>query len=136
MQESQASAITSHIADCETCRAKLAETERYISELRELGRLQRGNATEKRREHRIPAADQASMKMVYPEPGHRLDIKVIDVSRSGLKLCVPRFVAPGAVVQIQLPNLIATAEVRYCVRAGDEFHAGVEIQDVFSSSGD
>jgi len=134
MPGGQASIVSSHIAECETCTDKLAQTKKHIAQLAELSRLQAGD-NEKRREHRIPAADPASMKMIYPTAADRVAIKVVDVSSRGLKLCVPQFVAPGVVFQILLKGLIVTAEVRYCLPVGDEFHVGVKIQDVFSSGG-
>src|SRR5712691_7490467 len=130
MPDTQISAITSHLAECETCRDKHAQTAKYISQLAELGRLQVGDR-ERRHEPRIPAAESASMKMVYPSPADRMDINVVNVSKGGLQLRVPEFLAPGVVIQILLKSLIMTAEVRYCLRVEDEFHAGVEIQDIF-----
>jgi len=92
MPDSQASIVSSHIAECETCTDKLAQTKKHIAQLAELSRLQAGD-NEKRREHRIPAGDSASMKMIYPTAADLVAIKVVDVSSRGLKLCVPQFVA-------------------------------------------
>jgi hypothetical protein len=39
----------------------------------------------------------------------------------------------GMMVQVNLRALFILAEVRYCRRAGDEYHAGVLIHDVFSA---
>jgi anti-sigma factor RsiW len=127
-----ASRISSHIAECDVCADNLAQTTAYISRLTELSRSQAG-ASEKRREPRIPIADPASMTMIYPAHADRVAINVVNVSGGGLKLCVPEFVAPGAVFQILLEGLIITAEVRYCLPVGNEFHVGVAIQDIFSS---
>src|SRR5579872_3225937 len=132
MSGSQSSTISTHIAGCDFCADKLRQTTKYISRLAELSRVQAG-ATEKRREPRIPVADSASMRMIYPSQADRVPIKVVNASGGGLKLSVPEFVAPGAVFQILLEGLMITAEVRYCLHVGNEFHAGVAIQDIFSS---
>jgi anti-sigma factor RsiW len=134
MSSSRNLIISSHIAKCHACADMLAQTTKYISQLAELSRLQAGD-NEKRREPRIPAADPASMRMIYPTPADRVAITVVDVSSGGLKLCVPQFVAPGEVFQILLKGLIISAEVRHCLPVGDEFHVGVKIQDIFSSGG-
>src|SRR5260370_7270159 len=107
MPGSQASIVSSHIAECETCTDKLAQTKKHIAQLAELSRLQAGD-NEKRREHRIPAADSASMKMIYPSAADRVAIKVVYVSSRGLKLCVPQFVAPEFAFQILLNAPIFT----------------------------
>ncbi len=64
-------------------------------------------------------------------PG-RWEVRVVDVSRLGLKLLVPAPLEVGAVVQIRLKPVIVTAEVRHCTPVGESFHAGVHIQDLFS----
>jgi hypothetical protein len=60
----------------------------------------------------------------------RQDIRVLDISRRGLKLRVPRSLVRGTLVQIQLqglsPGLLAVAEVRYCLSAGRDFDVGVD----------
>ena len=60
------------------------------------------------------------MRMIYPSQTDRVPIKVVNASGGGLKLSVPEFVAPGAVFQILLEGLMITAEVRYCLRVGNE----------------
>src|SRR5258707_9841294 len=71
MPGSQASIVSSHIAECQTCTDKLAQTTKYIYQLAELSRSQAGD-NEKRREPRIPATDPASMKMIYPSHADRV----------------------------------------------------------------
>ena len=63
------------------------------------------------------------------------DTRVLDTSKEGLKLFIPRELMKGALIQIHLRDLFILAEVRYCRSFGTGFHAGVLIQDVFAASG-
>lgn len=71
------------------------------------------------------------MRVLEPLSAGLSEIQVLDASEEGLKLSVPRFLPPGALVQIHLKSAIALAEVRYCLSAEQEFHAGVALQDVY-----
>jgi len=51
-----------------------------------------------------------------------------------IKLDVPQVLEPGTTVQIVMKGIIAIAEVRYCIRANERYHAGVSIQDAFTKS--
>jgi hypothetical protein len=70
------------------------------------------------------------MKVLQPV-GPSTQIRVLDISRSGLKISVPEPLAPGTVIQIHMKAAVAFAEVRFCAPQGEEFHAGVRFQDVF-----
>jgi hypothetical protein len=92
----------------------------------------RGGRTgaERRQDARVPTDEPARMKVLQPL-GPNTEIRVLDVSRSGLKIEVPEFLAPGTVIQIHMKAAIAFAEVRFCTVRGDAFQAGVRFQDVF-----
>jgi hypothetical protein len=90
-----------------------------------------GVATEDRRARvRFPTDDAAWMKVVQPSGAMGAEVRVLDVSQSGLKLRVPANLLPGTIVQIDLEGVVMLAEVRYCVRAELGFHAGVQLQNV------
>jgi hypothetical protein len=109
------------------------DTARFARQMADLGRRQRpGEGSEdRRRDRRTPVDTPASMRILNPLSGARIDIHVLDVSDHGLKLSVPHFLSPGTGIQVRLKNTIAMAEVRYCRPMGAEFHVGVWIQDVF-----
>ena len=93
--------------------------------------LLRKGAAERRGGRRVPTDDPARMKVLYPSGGKGAEVRVLDVSRGGLRLRLPEFLQPGTIIQIQLKSLIAEAEIRYCVQAEEAgFYAGVELQDV------
>jgi len=47
-----------------------------------------------------------------------------------MRIELPIQVDPGIELQIQLKDVIAFAEVRYCLPVGDNFHAGVKVIDL------
>ena len=120
--------VESHLAECASCVEKLNQVVHAPGLSR--GRLGNYSGEERRREHRIPADDPAGMISLSPYSNVRSEIRILDVSRSGLKLRVSKHVGTGSIVQIRVRNAILLAEVRYCVAVGDEIHAGVRIQDV------
>jgi hypothetical protein len=92
---------------------------------------------ERRREPRISTDDAASMQVLNPLMDGRVAIRVLDVSRNGLKLSTLAHLQRGTLVQVYIRNIVAMGEVRHCVKIGDEFHAGVRLDDVLAHhSGD
>jgi hypothetical protein len=88
---------------------------------------------ETRRENRYPTHDDARMS-VGPPNQDSLPCKILNVSRSGMQLELDTKVAVRSRVQITLVSdmsrgVVIFGEIRYCQRAGDLFHAGVEIHD-------
>ena len=55
---------------------------------------------------------------------------MMDVSRNGLKLRTPQFVARGAMVQVVIEEAIILGEVRYCIPAEGQFDMGIQILDL------
>ncbi len=103
-----------------------------IFRIRSLSNRQLGDygGREKRREHRIPAADTGQMQTFSPFSLAAIQVQVIDISRNGLKVRTPQLVHRGTIVQVRVKGATILGEVRYCVAAGTEFDAGIQIQDV------
>ena len=87
---------------------------------------------ERRREPRISTDDPASMQVLNPLLEGRFMIRVLDVSKNGLKLSCSTRLQRGTLVQVYIKNIVAMGEVRHCVQIGDEFHAGVQLDDVLA----
>lgn len=92
---------------------------------------------EKRRETRYPTNDPAEVQFL-PSTGVGLPAKVIDISRSGLRLELETTLGRGTRIEILiLPRkLVLFGEVRYCRRSGNVFHAGVLIEGVVPPESD
>ncbi|MGD1096777.1 MAG: PilZ domain-containing protein [Bryobacteraceae bacterium] len=131
----QALGIESHLGECQTCKNKLIEVENFARQLSDLGRRQGSEGEmERRREYRIAVDDRAFMRLVGPLSSTRVDVQILDVSRNGLRLCVPEFLQLGTIVQVHLKGSVMLGEVRYCSQVGTEFHefhVGVRITEVF-----
>jgi PilZ domain len=92
------------------------------------------SGTERRREPRYPCNDPVVVR-ILPGDGSRVPAKLLDVSRSGLRLEIGVSLLKGAEIEIVLSKQIAIfGKVRHCRRVGDVFHAGVLIQEAFYSS--
>jgi hypothetical protein len=98
-------------------------------------------AEERRHCPRIPADQSASMRLVDSWSQTRREIRVLDISKRGLKLRVPTFLDRGTLMQIHLQglesaglspeSLLAVGEVRYCLKTGQAFQVGVRFREVF-----
>jgi hypothetical protein len=80
------------------------------------------------------------MRVVDSWSPNHLDVRVLDVSKGGLKLRVPKFLDRGTLIQVHLrgleeagllqEDLMAVAEVRHCAVAGDGFEIGVVFHEL------
>jgi hypothetical protein len=128
----QLSAVESHLTDCSSCTSRLSDVlglfrKTLTSNKRHLGNYE---GTEKRREHRIPSDESSQMQTFSPFSPAKIRVQIIDVSQNGLKVHTPQFVGRGTIVQVRVKEALVLGEVRYCVPAGGEFEAGIQIQDV------
>jgi PilZ domain len=87
---------------------------------------------ERRVDPRAPIDEPASAKILHPavSSSDRVDGRVVNLSRSGLKLRLPLPMLPGTIVQVRFMDRIALGEIRYCIPTGSEFYVGVRFQDV------
>ena len=87
---------------------------------------------ERRVDPRAPIDEPASAKILHPavSASDRVDGRVVNLSRSGLKLRVPSPMLPGTIVQVRFLERIALGEIRYCIPTGSEYYVGVRFQDV------
>jgi hypothetical protein len=57
---------------------------------------------------------------------------MLDISRSGLRVALDAPIWKGADVEVILPKqAIIFGNVRHCRQSGEQFHAGILIDDVF-----
>lgn len=84
---------------------------------------------ERRSEARYPAQDPAEIEVV-PGPGTPIYGTVVDVSRSGLRVAIPRHLERGQHVKITLHNTVIVGEVRHCRAFKGGFQAGMRIRNL------
>ena len=70
------------------------------------------------------------MDVLSPQPRSSVQVRVLDVSRSGLMLSIPFPLAPGSFIRIKMTSAVADAKVKHCTCEGSEYHVGVEVEKI------
>ena len=96
---------------------------------------ERSKSDERRREPRIEADHPASIQILSPLEPARFNVRVLDISRNGLKITTPKLLESRTVLQVRLGEMFIMGEVRYCTQAEGGFHAGLHIQDALLQAG-
>ena len=132
----QLSVAESHLTDCNSCTSRLSDVLGLFLKTLTLNNRHLANydGTEKRREHRIPCGISGQMQAFSPFAPTKIRVQMTDVSRNGLKVRTTQFVGRGAIVRVLIREAIILGEVRYCVSAGAEFDAGIQILDVIPTA--
>jgi hypothetical protein len=123
--------IRAHLIECEVCGRRLARAVECMLELAAQSRSRfRLVNRERRQEPRTSTNDPGSMRMLHPVVGNWSNVRILDASKSGIRVQTSEFIQTGSLVQLRIKNTIVLGEVRYCVDAGDGFYAGVQVQDL------
>jgi hypothetical protein len=113
-----AAVVQTHLEGCEECQLRLADVALQTQ----------WTDTEQRREPRVPVNLVGRLKLLDPvtSVGPPHDVRVVEISRSGLKIRTPRFLIPKTLVQIVFDGKPVLGEVRYCVKVDSEYQAGIK----------
>jgi hypothetical protein len=84
---------------------------------------------DRRREARYPAQEPAELELLYG-PRDPIYGTVLDVSRSGLRIELPRRIHRGEEVKVKLQQNVIFGEVRYCRAVAGVFQAGIRIDEL------
>lgn len=90
-------------------------------------------SVERRSEPRYPTYEPAELELLST-PGESVYGTVLDISRSGLRLALPRRINRGEQVKVKLNQNVIFGEIRYCRAVYGGFHAGLKIQDLVRPS--
>jgi hypothetical protein len=87
-------------------------------------------STNQRLERRLPSAQSSVVLEIAGHPEH-LEGRVVEVSKSGLRILLGASVPAGDLVRITCARMIVSGQIRYC-RSNDAgaFNTGVEILEV------
>jgi hypothetical protein len=135
LPEELTSVVESHLKTCVDCGIQFEESRSSIGQWVALADEPDYVGPENRRSPRVETDDPAVLTILKPERSSRVKIRILNASREGLKLEVSTELMTGAFVQVHVRELFILAEVRYCLRVGTGFHAGVRIHDVFPACG-
>ena len=89
---------------------------------------------DRRTEARYPAQDPAELE-ILSGPAEPIYGTVLDVSRSGLKVGLPKRIDRGEQVKVKLQGNVIFGEVRYCRAVSGAFHIGIHIQNLVRPAG-
>ncbi len=126
ISEPKNSEVEAHLADCPFCRSKLADAAEFSHELVHLHQ----GVAEKRDAHRFPTDDPAVLQVLSPLSPDHWEVRIVNVSKSGMCVRTVRPIDRGAQVKVQRGTIIASGEVRYCIQVGETFHAGILLREV------
>ena len=85
---------------------------------------------DRRLERRYSFSDRAWMHTVYPLSSNRRSVRLLDISRSGLRIDAVLPELQSASIRVQLRDVFVIGEVRYCREAGEKYHIGVRVETV------
>jgi PilZ domain len=95
--------------------------------------VRRSRPAGKKKNPRIPTDDPAVLRILHPVILDPIQTRVLDASKEGIKLEVPKQLDVGALVQVRLQTLVLIGEVRHCQPFAAAFHAGVHIREVVAA---
>lgn len=98
--------------------------------------LSAGSATpaEQRRHDRYQVEIPGVLRVQETRGGIYM-VTVLDISKSGLRLCCPKLVPPGNRVEVKCQNTKVLGTVKYAREVGYEWNLGIEADAVANESG-
>ena len=115
LSEDLSTAVESHLKTCVDCGIQFEESRLSIGQWVALADEPGYFGPENRKSPRVATDDPAVLTILKPERSPRIKIRIVDASKEGLKLMVPRELMTGAIVQVHVRDLFILAEVRYCI---------------------
>lgn len=112
------SLLESHLQTCQSCQQLLSESIGLKMPLQTSG-WAKEKETYERSEVRFSTGDDAIVQELNPLSLDRHEVKIVDISRTGLGFLAARPSLPGTVVQIRIKNTTEIGEVRHCSPSGD-----------------
>jgi hypothetical protein len=85
---------------------------------------------ERRTEARYPTRGDPAELELLQTPAEPIYGTILDVSRSGLRIVLPKRMNRGEQVKVKLQGNVIFGEVRYCRAASETFQVGIRIQDL------
>ncbi len=133
LNASGVSKVECHLRSCEICSARLLEADFFKTPTAGPDRARSSvNSEERRCLPRITTNDAASIQQIHPFSVDRTYMRVLDISRGGMRLQSSVSFSYGTFVKILIRTAIGFGAVRYCVTAQNEFQLGILLQDLLS----
>jgi hypothetical protein len=84
---------------------------------------------DRRKEPRYPTDGWASILVPSASAPRTFTARVLDVSKSGLRLRLPVPLEPGTLLQIEMRSVVTTGAVRHCSSDGEHYSVGVQLDE-------
>jgi len=129
LEPERAPITESHLLECESCRQLLSECLGQRLALHAI-KTPKSAASQKRSEPRFDTAGEGTVQELHPLSLDRQKIKIVNMSKNGLGIVVPRAILPGTIVQLRIKGTVELGNVRYCSTLGDDgFRVGLRLHD-------
>jgi hypothetical protein len=91
---------------------------------------------DRRKEPRMPVEVQARLKCLNPltSTGPSIRARVVEISRSGMKIVANREFQPGGVVQVIVKDTFYMGKVRHCRKIETGFETGIKLTESIRGS--
>jgi len=122
----KAAVMEAHLGECKPCVTKLSNADGSLSKKERVSVRQ---TIEERRDPRFATNGRGVLQIVSPYSAECLDVRVVDVSKNGLRVHMDASVMPGSLVKVKMKDYIGFGESRYCVAADKGFFVGVHLHD-------
>lgn len=120
--------VRDHLSRCDSCLERLTEDFRFPFNFQ---RFSLSSSIDRRKERRFATNGAAKVRLLLdPVSNDVVDVRILDVSRSGMRLCVPKRLMQGAPLMIRSGKNVAFGRVRHCTVERGEIIVGVQIDDV------
>ena len=125
-----------HLHACAACAIRLVSSNILLRQFAESTSTEAGGETaEKRRELRVVTTGAGVVQRINPFSRDPIDVRILDVSRNGLRIGSPHFFEPGTTVKVRFAQSIAFGQVRHCRMIGGAYQTGIEVEKVFEVDG-
>ena len=95
----------SHLLECKSCRQLLSECLGQRLELHAI-KTAKSVAAQKRSEPRFDTAGEGTVQEIHPLSLDRQKIKIVNMSKNGLGIVVPKAILPGTIVQLRIKDTV------------------------------
>jgi hypothetical protein len=129
LEPERAPTMEFHLLECESCRQLLSDC---------LGRqlafhaikAPKSTAAQKRSEPRFDTTGEGTVQELHPLCLDRQKIRIVNMSKNGLGIVVPKAILPGTIVQLRIKDTVELGSVRYCSAFGDDgFRVGLRLHE-------
>ena len=127
-------AMDTHLRGCAACAIRASSSDIFLRHM-VTQPVTVGSGPEKRRSLRIATDGDAVIQRINPFSTDRLQVRILDVSRDGMRVGSPYLLEPGSTVKIRIKNMIVFGEVRHSRMVGGAYHAGIHLDDGFQMPG-